>query len=580
MTLPVTLLGVLAAAGGAAHCVAQVAMPQALAYTGMPVPGDPGAVISHSIDSIAVSPNGGTIAFQCLTTFGSQPGGVFVVRDGQLSRSVLPGAPVSMPTGAFLLGTAQHVPLSANDTGDVLIAVSTTMGNAIHVSPGDGGSLRAFAYRRLGLPEFPGRQVLIANSVPVGTVVYPPLPSDGSRFAWCDVTPQVLDSVEVSDVLLYGQESAPGVLAAVGPVAFGLDFLSIASVLDVSNSGVLVRGVRQVGGSPVDGVWKCDPASGVISAVLTVGQPAPGIVGATVTGISTYAINDAGQVAVLGDAGTSTQAVWVGQGVADTLVLRTSSGQVVGAGGGAVQILGFPTAQRPLALGEDGWAATRVVCRRVGSTEQVGAIVRMKSGLAAHVLMWDDEDIKGAPAGTRLSAAPLQNTSAVSAPWTGRMLVRASFSPNNGGPLAGKTVVVAPQDDGAPTLVVAGGQSVELAPGNVRVLRSTLLPTVTTRPAVLPDDRRGVVALVEYDDATANRVLLKVDVPVVTCGDIDFNNDGLFPDTQDIADYLDVFAGGACPTPRCDSIDVNRDTLFPDTADIEAFLRVFGGGAC
>ncbi|HEX2837962.1 MAG TPA: hypothetical protein VHN77_07530 [Phycisphaerales bacterium] len=579
MRLPATLFGVLAVAGSAAHCVAQVASPQVLAYTWMPVPGDPGAVISHSIDSIAVSPDGGTVAFQCLTTFGSQPGGVFAIRGGQLSRAVLPGAPVSMPSGAFLLGTAQHVPLSANDSGDVLVAVSTTMGNAIHVSPGDGGSLRAFAYRGLGLPELPGRQVLIANSVPVGTMVYPPLPSDGSRFAWCDVTPQVLDSVEVSDVLLYGQESAPGTLAAVGPVASGLDFISIASVLDISNSGVLVRGVRHIGGGPTDGVWRCDPASGVISAVLTVGQPAPGILGATVTGISAYAINDSGQVAVLGDAGTSTQAVWVGQGVADTLVLRTSSGQVVGAGGGAVQVLGFPTAQRPLALGEDGWAATRVVCQRVGSTAQTGATVRMKAGLAAQVFMWEDEDIKGAPAGTRLSAAPLQNTSTVTAPWTGRMLVRAAF-PNNAGPLAGKTVVVAPQDDGAPTLALVGGQSVELAPGDVRVLRSALLPTVSTRPAVLPDDRLGVIALVEYDDATANRVLLKVDVPAVVCGDIDFNNDGLFPDTQDIADYLDVFAGGACPTPRCDSIDVNRDTIFPDTADIEAFLRVFGGGSC
>ena len=71
-----------------------------------------------------------------------------------------------------------------------------------------------------------------------------------------------------------------------------------------------------------------------------------------------------------------------------------------------------------------------------------------------------------------------------------------------------------------------------------------------------------------------------------TCDLIDFNGDGLFPDTQDISDFLAVFAGGVCdgqaPTdPPCNTdIDFNNDTLFPDTADIETFLRVFGGGGC
>ncbi len=64
------------------------------------------------------------------------------------------------------------------------------------------------------------------------------------------------------------------------------------------------------------------------------------------------------------------------------------------------------------------------------------------------------------------------------------------------------------------------------------------------------------------------------------CNDIDFNNDGLFPDTQDIDDLLSVFSGGPCPTPNCDPVDFNTDGLFPDTLDIEAFLSVFSGGPC
>ncbi|HEX2837104.1 MAG TPA: M12 family metallopeptidase [Phycisphaerales bacterium] len=64
------------------------------------------------------------------------------------------------------------------------------------------------------------------------------------------------------------------------------------------------------------------------------------------------------------------------------------------------------------------------------------------------------------------------------------------------------------------------------------------------------------------------------------CDPIDFNGDGLFPDTQDIADFLTVFGGGACPTGACGDIDFNNDGLFPDTADIAGLLSVFSGGPC
>ncbi len=67
------------------------------------------------------------------------------------------------------------------------------------------------------------------------------------------------------------------------------------------------------------------------------------------------------------------------------------------------------------------------------------------------------------------------------------------------------------------------------------------------------------------------------------CGSIDFNRDGLFPDTADIDDFLSVFSGGPCstgPVPGCADIDFNRDGLLPDTADIDALLSVFSGGTC
>jgi hypothetical protein len=65
------------------------------------------------------------------------------------------------------------------------------------------------------------------------------------------------------------------------------------------------------------------------------------------------------------------------------------------------------------------------------------------------------------------------------------------------------------------------------------------------------------------------------------CDSIDFNNDGLFPDTADIDDFLSVFSGGPCSNdPNCNDIDFNNDALFPDTGDIDSYLSVFSGGPC
>ncbi len=67
---------------------------------------------------------------------------------------------------------------------------------------------------------------------------------------------------------------------------------------------------------------------------------------------------------------------------------------------------------------------------------------------------------------------------------------------------------------------------------------------------------------------------------VPACDPIDFNRDGLFPDAQDVVDFLIVFSGGACPTPTCGDIDFNNDGLQPDSGDIDSLLEAFAGGPC
>ncbi len=63
------------------------------------------------------------------------------------------------------------------------------------------------------------------------------------------------------------------------------------------------------------------------------------------------------------------------------------------------------------------------------------------------------------------------------------------------------------------------------------------------------------------------------------CGSIDFNGDGLFPDDNDLVEFLTVLAGGDCsPGNTCGTIDFNGDGLFPDDNDLVDFLTVLAGG--
>jgi hypothetical protein len=64
------------------------------------------------------------------------------------------------------------------------------------------------------------------------------------------------------------------------------------------------------------------------------------------------------------------------------------------------------------------------------------------------------------------------------------------------------------------------------------------------------------------------------------CDSIDYNADGLFPDDNDLVDFLSVLAGGPCSTGACNDIDFNNDGLFPDDTDLLKFLEVLAGGNC
>jgi hypothetical protein len=67
-------------------------------------------------------------------------------------------------------------------------------------------------------------------------------------------------------------------------------------------------------------------------------------------------------------------------------------------------------------------------------------------------------------------------------------------------------------------------------------------------------------------------------VAVAGCDDIDFNNDDVFPDDQDVVDFFNVLAGADCPA--CNDIDFNNNDVFPEDQDVIDFFNVLAGGQC
>jgi hypothetical protein len=64
------------------------------------------------------------------------------------------------------------------------------------------------------------------------------------------------------------------------------------------------------------------------------------------------------------------------------------------------------------------------------------------------------------------------------------------------------------------------------------------------------------------------------------CADVDFNNNGVFPEDADILDFFNILAGGACSTGNCDPVDFNQNDVFPEDSDILDFFAVLAGGSC
>jgi hypothetical protein len=93
------------------------------------------------------------------------------------------------------------------------------------------------------------------------------------------------------------------------------------------------------------------------------------------------------------------------------------------------------------------------------------------------------------------------------------------------------------------------------------------------------NDAGQIVARATNPDVLGEGVVAAVLLtPIAPCDDVDFNNDGVFPDNADVAAFFSAFAGGACV--GCNDLDFNNDAVFPDLAALNAFPRSIAGEGC
>jgi hypothetical protein len=82
-------------------------------------------------------------------------------------------------------------------------------------------------------------------------------------------------------------------------------------------------------------------------------------------------------------------------------------------------------------------------------------------------------------------------------------------------------------------------------------------------------------------DAFSRTITTTIQVAGAACDSIDFNQNGIFPEDQDIVDLFNVLAGGPCSAGNsCGDIDFNNNQVFPEDQDVIDYFTVLAGGQC
>ncbi|MFO0830717.1 MAG: C-type lectin domain-containing protein [Phycisphaerales bacterium] len=154
--------------------------------------------------------------------------------------------------------------------------------------------------------------------------------------------------------------------------------------------------------------------------------------------------------------------------------------------------------------------------------------------------------------------------------------------------------------DASGTTLVSDGTEVRLYNTIVSQTTGTWTPLTQAAHCILPAPLLGAGNLVTstpgFNNAAAGDFALLPGSPAIDTGDIAYYLAAGATEMADLAGLARIRdiagAGPEATSPidigplefqgqnTCDDIDFNNDGIFPDTEDINAFIRVFGGGPC
>ncbi len=560
------LIGGGAGSGGVAW--GQVAEPEVVAYSGMAVPGVEGVTFAYFYDPVMSVR--GDIAVWATTGANGAEGGLFVRPAGAAGfiERVHSGDTGPGELGACTFSTT-GIARAMNEAGDVLLQGAfprpglPTLYAYVVVHPDS--SAHAIAWNGALLPN--STEWTISN-------VAPQTVGDGDGFP----AAVSLGGGAVIQVVAHrptgnpnGENTratlfvAPGDQEVIGLRSPAGAFSQLWNPWHVTSAGEALMYADPVDQPGHVMLWS--PQSGSGTAIVRVGDPLGNNLG-SISAIRTAAMNEDGDIAVFAEASFGSPVLLLGS--RDGVQPRLWSCPLPPCSSDRPYYIQASTEGAFVTMDQQGTVFWPMQFRRGAGEPLVKGMLELSDGGSPRVAMFSGDAIQGAPAGTRFVLPSFfTETRVLTSQDAGRVVFRGILS---GGPLDGLTALATWNSDRDPVLLVYEGQQLEFAPGDVRPIS---LGTQT--PASVSDDH-GVLVLARMTEG--GQVILHIPIPRASCGDIDFNNDSLYPDVQDIADFLTVFGGGACPALRCDTIDFNRDDITPDTADIESLLSVFSGGAC
>ncbi|HLP83349.1 MAG TPA: hypothetical protein VK157_03280 [Phycisphaerales bacterium] len=146
-----------------------------------------------------------------------------------------------------------------------------------------------------------------------------------------------------------------------------------------------------------------------------------------------------------------------------------------------------------------------------------------------------------------------------------------------------QAIFVGPIDGSSPiTLIAQSGDTLDFDNNGTPDADLISIPTPINRSWDLASDGMVylTVQIADIGQPTPRNAIVGFSIGTVTaaCDDIDFNNNDVFPEDQDVVDFFNVLAGADCPT--CNDIDFNNNGVFPEDQDVIDFFNVLAGGTC